>query len=38
MSRRGGPGGRIVFVNRFYAPDLSATSQMLTGVAEVLAT
>lgn len=28
---------RIVFVNRFYAPDESATSQMLTDLAEALA-
>lgn len=27
---------RLVFVNRFYAPDLSATSQILTDVAEML--
>jgi colanic acid biosynthesis glycosyl transferase WcaI len=27
----------VVFVNRFYAPDLSATSQMLTGIATALA-
>lgn len=27
---------RIVFVNRFYAPDLSATAQMLTSLAEYL--
>lgn len=30
-------GRRIVFVNRFYAPDHSATAQMLTGIAEGLA-
>ena len=29
---------RVVFVNRFYAPDESATSQMLTDLAEALAT
>lgn len=28
---------RIIFVNRFYAPDLSATSQILTDIAEHLA-
>src|SRR5947209_213263 len=28
---------RVVFVNRFYRPDLSATSQMLTQLAEHLA-
>lgn len=28
---------RVVFVNRFYAPDESATSQMLTDLAEALA-
>jgi len=28
---------RVVFINRYYAPDLSATSQMLTGIAEALA-
>lgn len=28
---------RVVFVNRYYAPDLSATSQMLTDLAEALA-
>lgn len=28
---------RIIFVNRFYAPDHSATAQMLTGIAEGLA-
>ena len=28
---------RVIFVNRFYAPDLSATSQILTDVAETLA-
>jgi glycosyltransferase involved in cell wall biosynthesis len=28
---------RIVFLNRFYAPDVSASSQMLTGLAEWLA-
>ncbi|MEM9571901.1 MAG: glycosyltransferase family 4 protein [Pseudomonadota bacterium] len=27
---------RLVFINRFYAPDLSATSQILTDVAEML--
>ena len=27
---------RLFFVNRFYAPDLSATSQILTDVAEAL--
>lgn len=26
----------LIFVNRFYAPDMSATSQILTGVAEAL--
>src|SRR5215218_9718762 len=29
---------RIIFVNRFYAPDHSATSQMLTDLAAALAT
>jgi colanic acid biosynthesis glycosyl transferase WcaI len=28
---------RVLFVNRYYAPDLSATSQMLTDLAEALA-
>ncbi len=28
---------RVVFVNRYYAPDVSATSQMLTDLAEALA-
>jgi len=28
---------RVIFVNRFYSPDLSATSQMLTDLAEALA-
>lgn len=28
--------GRLLFVNRFYAPDLSATAQILTDVAEAL--
>jgi hypothetical protein len=28
---------RVIFVNRFYAPDESATSQMLTDLAEALA-
>lgn len=28
---------RVFFVNRFYAPDLSATSQILTDIAEALA-
>ena len=41
MERAGGRGARrrprVVFVNRYYAPDLSATSQMLTGIAEALA-
>ena len=27
---------RVLFVNRFYAPDESATSQMLTDLAEAL--
>jgi len=27
---------RLIFVNRFYAPDLSATSQILTDIAEAL--
>jgi len=27
---------RVLFVNRYYAPDLSATSQMLTDLAEGL--
>jgi len=31
------PRLRVLFVNRFYAPDLSATSQMLTDLAEGLA-
>ena len=31
------PGRRIVFVNRYYAPDCSATSQMLTDLATALA-
>ncbi|MEM7329350.1 MAG: glycosyltransferase family 4 protein [Pseudomonadota bacterium] len=31
------PEPRLGFVNRFYAPDLSATSQILTDVAEALA-
>ncbi|WP_340644590.1 glycosyltransferase family 4 protein [Phenylobacterium sp.] len=30
-------GRRVVFVNRFYAPDMSATSQILTRLAEHLA-
>ena len=29
-------GTRVIFVNRFYAPDESATSQMLTDLAEAL--
>lgn len=29
--------GRVIFVNRFYAPDTSATSQILTDIAEALA-
>lgn len=28
---------RVIFVNRYYAPDVSATSQMLTDLAEALA-
>src|SRR5579871_1056592 len=28
---------RVVFVNRFYAPDISASSQLLTDLAEALA-
>lgn len=28
---------RLVFVNRFYAPDMSATSQILTDIAEMMA-
>jgi glycosyltransferase involved in cell wall biosynthesis len=35
--RRARPRPRLVFVNRYYAPDLSASSQMLTGIAEALA-
>ncbi len=31
------PSPRVTFVNRFYAPDESATSQMLTDLAEALA-
>jgi colanic acid biosynthesis glycosyl transferase WcaI len=31
------PSRRVVFVNRYYFPDLSATSQMLTDLAEALA-
>lgn len=31
------PDRKVIFVNRFYAPDLSATSQILTDVAEALA-
>ena len=31
-------GRRVVFVNRFYAPDMSATSQILTRLAEHLVT
>lgn len=32
-----GGQARVVFVNRYYAPDVSATSQMLTDLAEALA-
>jgi hypothetical protein len=28
---------RVVFLNRFYAPDVSATAQLLTDLAEDLA-
>lgn len=36
-ARRGNGCGRIFFVNRFYLPDRSATSQLLTDVASHLA-
>lgn len=36
-SEAAAPRPEVVFVNRFYAPDLSATSQMLTGIAPALA-
>ena len=34
---RGDSGQRVIFVNRFYAPDQSATAQILTDLAEYLA-
>jgi glycosyltransferase involved in cell wall biosynthesis len=34
---RSPPRMRLLFVNRFYSPDISATSQILTGLAEHLA-
>lgn len=37
VTRRKPPRGQIVFVNRFYDPDQSATSQMLTDLARGLA-
>jgi colanic acid biosynthesis glycosyl transferase WcaI len=37
MTAVAGRGLRVVFVNRYYSPDLSATSQMLTDLAEALA-
>jgi colanic acid biosynthesis glycosyl transferase WcaI len=36
-SRSAGGRLRVLFVNRYYAPDLSATSQLLTDLAEALA-
>jgi glycosyltransferase involved in cell wall biosynthesis len=37
LLRRAAARPRVVFVNRFYAPDESATGQMLTDLAEALA-
>ena len=37
LLNKAGSDPRVVFVNRYYAPDLSATSQMLTDLAEALA-